>query len=64
MWRHKPNVKDNEKQKYKMKTIWYLKPYILKSASWIYYELKFQNFDVAFLILLSVYLLELSLHVL
>ena len=23
MWRHKPNVKDDEKQKYKIKAIWY-----------------------------------------
>ena len=55
MWRHKPNVKDNEKQKYKKKAIWYIKPDLWKSASWFYYEnLKFQVFDVAFLILLSV----------
>ena len=38
-----------------MEAIWYIKLNILKSKAWFYYEnLKFQIFDVAFLILLSV----------
>ena len=56
MWRHKADVKDAEIKETQMEAMWYIKTYILKSASWVYYEnLKFQNFYVAFLFLLSVY---------
>ena len=54
---HKPDVKDTEKRKHKWKSydicgVIYKK----KSASWFCYEnLKFQPFDIAFLILLSVF---------
>ena len=57
MWRHKPDVKDAEKKKTQMEAMWPMLPYLWKSAAWVNYEnFEFQNFDVAFLILLSIYL--------
>ena len=66
MWRHKPDVKDDEKKDTQMEAMWYIVLYI-KSASWICYEkLKFQILALAFLILLSVvpvYTCHLTMHI-